>query len=185
MPKDGGGRRGRQVRAAVGEAERAGEPGEEAGFVLTPELMLPDAADAPVEAAQGAGDAAVAGAVGGDLFPPEGGVGFGRGGVEGQPGQKQLSTKTARRCGRKTKSGFTRKERADPGEAGPRSVAPRRQPVMPWARKSARRRCSVAAWPCERMADITAERFFRVKRSVIEPSVRRWGALTTHDLWKT
>ena len=56
---------------------------------------------------------------------------------------------------------------------------------MPGARKSAMRRRSVAALPRERLADITAERFLQVKMSVIEPSVRRCGALTNPDLSKT
>ena len=36
--------------------------------------MLPDPQDAPAEPAEGAGDEAVAGPIGGDLLPPEGGV---------------------------------------------------------------------------------------------------------------
>ena len=60
----------------------------EAGFAFTGQLMFPDAEDAPAEAAQGAGDEAVAGAVGGDLFPPEGGVCFRRRGVEGAAGSE-------------------------------------------------------------------------------------------------
>ena len=36
--------------------------------------MFPNAEDLPAELAEGAGDEAVAGPVGGDLFPPEGGV---------------------------------------------------------------------------------------------------------------
>ena len=51
--------------------------------------------------------------------------------------------------------------------------------------KDCESRSSVAALPRERMADITAERFLRVKMSIIEPRVRRCGALTTPDLWKT
>jgi hypothetical protein len=39
--------------------------------------MLPDPQDAPAKLAEGAGDEAVAGPVGGDLLPPEGGVGPG------------------------------------------------------------------------------------------------------------
>ncbi len=58
------------------------EPGEAAGFVFPYELMLPNPQHAPAERAEGAGDEAVAGAVGGKLFLPEGGVGFGRRGVE-------------------------------------------------------------------------------------------------------
>ncbi len=58
------------------------EAADEAGFVFASELVLPHAKDAPAERAEGAGDEAVAGAVGGKLFTPEGGVGFGRRGVE-------------------------------------------------------------------------------------------------------
>jgi len=36
--------------------------------------VLPHPEDLPAELAEGAGDEAVAGPVGGDLFPPEGGV---------------------------------------------------------------------------------------------------------------
>lgn len=72
MTRDGGG----------GEAEGATEAADEAGFVFARELVLPHAEDAPAERAEGAGDEEVAGAVSGDLFWPEGGVGFGRGGVE-------------------------------------------------------------------------------------------------------
>ena len=46
------------------------------------ELVAPDAEDGPAASAEGAGDEAVAGAVGGDLISPEGGVGLGPGGVE-------------------------------------------------------------------------------------------------------
>jgi hypothetical protein len=46
-------------------------------------------------------------------------------------------------------------------------------------------RSSVAALPRERMADMTVERFRLVKMSATGRSVRRGGALTTHDLWKT
>ena len=60
----------------------AAEAGEEAAGVGGIELVAPDAEDGPAAGAEGAGDEAVAGAVGGDLFPPEGGVGLGRGGVE-------------------------------------------------------------------------------------------------------
>ena len=106
MPKDGGGRGGGHAGAAVGFAERAGEAGEEAGGVGAGEFVWPDAADAPAHGAQGAGDEAVAGAVGGDLFPPEGGVGFRRRGVERAAGPEEPSTKTARRCGRENTVGF-------------------------------------------------------------------------------
>ena len=61
----------------------------------------------------------------------------------------------------------------------------RRQPVMPWARKTVMSRSSVAALPRERMADMTAERFRLVKMSATARSVRRGGALTTDYLWKT
>ena len=57
------------------------EAGEEAAGVGGFELVAPDAEDGPAAGAEGAGDEAVAGAVGGDLFAPEGGVGFGPGGV--------------------------------------------------------------------------------------------------------
>ena len=104
MPNDGGGRGGGHAGAAVGFAERAGEAGEEAGGVGAAEragaageeaggvgageFVWPDAADAPAHGAQGAGDEAVAGAVGGNCFPPEGGVRFRRRGVEGAAGSE-------------------------------------------------------------------------------------------------
>ena len=85
----------------------------------------------------------------------------------GQPCQKQPSTKTASLRARKTKSGFTRKAFGFVASAGQQSVAPRRQPLMPWARKTEMSRSSVAALPRERMADMTAERFRLVKTSLI------------------
>jgi hypothetical protein len=109
MPNDGGGSRGRQVRAAVGEAERAGEAGEageEAGGVGAGEFVWPDAADAPAHGAQGAGDEAVAGAVGGIFSLQKAAFVFGDVAWRGQPGQKPPSTKTARRCGRENTVGF-------------------------------------------------------------------------------
>ena len=54
----------------------------EAALVGALQLMLPDAEDAPAEGAEGAGDESVAGAVGGNLLLPEGGVRFRRRGVE-------------------------------------------------------------------------------------------------------
>ena len=62
--------------------ERAVEAGEEARGVAAGKFVLPNAKNAPAEAAEGAGDEAVAGAVGGDFFAPEGGVLFGLRGVE-------------------------------------------------------------------------------------------------------
>ena len=44
--------------------------------------FVPKAGDGPAAGAECAGDEAVAGAVGGELFPPEGGVGFGLSRVE-------------------------------------------------------------------------------------------------------
>jgi hypothetical protein len=134
---------------------------------------VPDPEDAPAHGAQGAGDAAVAGAVGGKLFRQKAALVFGGVAWSGQPGQKQPSAKTARRCGRKTKSGFTRKAfnfRPSPFHW---SEAPRRQPVMPWTRKSARRRSSLAALPRERRAEIPVECFRLVKISATTP-VRFW-----------
>lgn len=61
MTRDGGG----------GEAEGAMEAAQEAGFVFAREFVLPDAEDAPAAGAEGAGDEAVAGAVGGELVPCE------------------------------------------------------------------------------------------------------------------
>ena len=58
------------------------EAGEEVAFVFPGEFVLPDAEDAPAAGAEGAGHEAVAGAIGGELFEPEGGVGFGLRGVE-------------------------------------------------------------------------------------------------------
>ncbi len=51
-------------------------------FVPARQFMFPNPQHAPAAGAEGAGHEAVAGAVGGDLFAPEGGVGFGRRGVE-------------------------------------------------------------------------------------------------------
>ncbi len=59
-----------------------GGAGRGGGVRFPYELMLPNPQDAPAAGAEGAGDEAVAGAVGGDLLPPEGGVGFRRRGVE-------------------------------------------------------------------------------------------------------
>jgi len=128
--------------------------------------MLPNPQDAPAEAAEGAGDEAVAGAVGGDLLPPEGGVGFGRRGVERAAGPAAVVDENGEAV-RKAKSGLTRKAFNSSPSPFRRSEAPRRQPVKWRARKSARRRSSVAALPRERIADITAERFFRVKISAM------------------
>ena len=58
------------------------QAGEEAAGVGGLELVAPDAEDGPAAGAEVAGDEAVAGAVGGDLISPKGGVGLGRGGVE-------------------------------------------------------------------------------------------------------
>lgn len=55
----------------------------------------------------------------------------------------------------------------------PLITAPLRQPVMPCARKIAISRSSVALLPCERMADITSERFALVKTSGI--TCRKYG----------
>ena len=74
------------MKSSSGQASRKGkvpaEAGEEAAGVGVLELVLPDAEDGPVAGSEGASDEAVAGAVGGDLLSPEGGVGFGLGGVE-------------------------------------------------------------------------------------------------------
>ena len=157
----------------------------EAGFAFAGQLMFPDAEDAPAEGAEGAGDEAVAGAVAGNFFAPELGILLGLGGVERAAVPEAAVDEDGEAVGPEDEVGFHAEGLQPRPFAFPRSVAPRRQPVMPWARRRARRRSSVAALPRERMADITAERFFRLKRSGIEPSVRRWGALTTHDLWKT
>ena len=58
------------------------EAGEEAAGVGALELMAPDAEDGPAAGAEGAGDEAVAGAVGRNLISREGGVGLGPDGVE-------------------------------------------------------------------------------------------------------
>ena len=62
--------------------QRAFKTGDEEGFVFVREFMLPHAEDAPAAGAESAGDEAVAGAVGGNLIAPKGGVGFRPGGVE-------------------------------------------------------------------------------------------------------
>ena len=104
------------------------------------------------------------------VLPPRGGVAFRLGGVawRGQPCQQQPSTKTVRRCAPSTKSGFTRKAFTFSPATFHWSEAPRRQPVMPWARKTVMSRRSVAALPRERMADIAAERFRLVKMSATD-----------------
>ena len=142
-------------------------PTHEPHCIFALQLMLQNPQHAPAEPAQAAGDEAVAGAVGGKLFRQKAALVFGGVAWSGQPGQKQPSAKTARRCGRKTKSGFTRKAfnfRPSPFHW---SEAPRRQPVKPWTRKSAMSRSAVAALPCERRADITAERFRGVNMSAM------------------
>ena len=55
---------------------------QEAASVGALEFVAPDAEDCPAAGAEGAGDEAVAGAVGCDIISPEGGVGLGPGGVE-------------------------------------------------------------------------------------------------------
>jgi hypothetical protein len=85
----------------------------------------------------------------------------------GQPCQKQPSTKTASRRGWKTKSGLTRNFFNFRPSTFHWSEAPRRQPVMPWARKTVMSRSSVAVLPRERMADMTAERFRFVNMSAM------------------
>ena len=64
------------------------EAGEEAGGVGAGEFVWPDAEDAPAHGAEGAGDEAVAGTVAGNFCAPEGGVGFGRRGVERAAGSE-------------------------------------------------------------------------------------------------
>ncbi|MEN9638046.1 MAG: hypothetical protein RL077_6450 [Verrucomicrobiota bacterium] len=59
-----------------------GGGGRGGGVRFPYELMLPNPQHAPAAGAEGAGAEAVAGAVGGKLFLPEGGVGFRRRGVE-------------------------------------------------------------------------------------------------------
>ena len=71
-----------------GVSRARGRGGRGGGGVGAGEFVWPDAADAPAHGAQVAGDEAVAGAVGGDLFPPEGGVCFRRRGVEGAAGSE-------------------------------------------------------------------------------------------------
>lgn len=71
----------------------------------------------------------------------------------GQPCQKQPSTNTATRCFWKTKSGF------------PKTGRRRRQPAMPWRRKSFIKASSVSLLPCPRMRDMTSERLALVKTS--------------------
>ena len=93
---------------------------------------------------------------------------FGAVAPSGQPCQQQPSTKTVRRCALKTKSGFTRNAFTFIPTTFRWSEAPRRQPVMPWARKTLMSRSSVAALPRERMADITTERFRLVTMSVTD-----------------
>lgn len=58
------------------------EAGEEAALVGALQLMLPNPQHTPAARAERAGDKAVAGAVGADLLPPKGGVGFGLRAVE-------------------------------------------------------------------------------------------------------
>jgi putative restriction endonuclease len=72
--------------AAVGISSRLNykraEAPEETRQVFLGQLVFPDAEDGLAAGAEGAGDEAVAGAVGGELFTPEDGVGFGLRGVE-------------------------------------------------------------------------------------------------------
>lgn len=56
---------------------------EQASFVLTTQLVLPDSHDFPAFGAEEAVDATVAGLVGLDLLPPESGTGLGPGRVLG------------------------------------------------------------------------------------------------------
>jgi hypothetical protein len=58
------------------------EADQEAAFVGAFQLVLLEAEDGPAAGAEGAVDEAVAGAVGGNLLSPEGGVGFRLRGVE-------------------------------------------------------------------------------------------------------
>ena len=80
------------------------ETTEQAGFVFTRKLVLPDAEDPPPGRPQDPGHELVAGLVAGDFFTPEGGVAPGCVPCRGQPCQKQPSTKSAERDLRKTKS---------------------------------------------------------------------------------
>ena len=81
---------------------------------------------------------------------------LGRVACRGQPCQKQPSTNTAVLSFGKTKSGL------------PGRLEPRRQPVMPFARKTWISRSSVSLLPEPRMRDITSERFRLVKMSDLE-----------------
>ena len=56
---------------------------EEGGLVLTRKLVFPYAQHLPSCAAEAAVDLSIPGLVGGDLLPPEGGVGLGLGRVPG------------------------------------------------------------------------------------------------------
>lgn len=65
-----------------GLAECPTKAGEEAGFAFAGQLVLPHAEHAPAHGAEGAGDDAVAGAVGGIFFALEGRVLLGLGAVD-------------------------------------------------------------------------------------------------------
>jgi hypothetical protein len=63
--------------------EQLSQAAEELGFILPPKFVFPHADHRPAFGAEEAVDAEVAGLVGGDLLPPEGGVGLGLGRVPG------------------------------------------------------------------------------------------------------
>jgi len=59
---------GTTMSALRGPFQMREQPAHEAGFVFAGELVFPKTEDAPAERAEGAGDEAVAGAVGGKLW---------------------------------------------------------------------------------------------------------------------
>lgn len=84
---------GTTMSALRGPFQMREQPAHEAGFVFAGELVFPKTEDAPAERAEGAGDEAVAGAVGGKLLRQKAALVLGDVAWSGQPCQKQPSTK--------------------------------------------------------------------------------------------
>ena len=112
--------------------DRAAEAGEQAGGVVAGEFVLPDPEDAPAHGAEGAGDAAVAGAVGGDLLAPKSGVLLGLRGMEraampeAAVDEDGEAVRAEDEVGHPAE-GFFRRARSGPAERG--SSAPAREAV--------------------------------------------------------
>jgi hypothetical protein len=171
------------------------QPGEEPALIPPFEFVFPNTNHFPTAGAEGAGDEAIAGLVGRNLLPPERGVVLGFRAVLGATVPEAAVDKDGELQPGKTKSGRTANRGVcqspalrpplalrSLGEAGssvfrPLITAPRRQPVMPCARKIAISRSSVVWLPCARMAAITAERLRLEKMSIggLKPAYRKSG----------